>query len=74
MYEKMLHKKSLKISSSRDFQGLKTKQGRTMPSLEMDQSYLSLFLFMTIRTSAFATFVIRHFFLTPFLDGTHDIS
>ena len=52
----------------------KQSKAGQVPSLEIDLSYPSLFLFMTICTPALATFVIRHFFLTPFFDGTHDIS
>jgi len=39
-------------------------------SLENEQAEC-LFLLMTIRATALATLVVRHFSLTPFLDGTH---
>jgi len=54
-----------------------TKQGRSLRAsalkrLNLDEIYL--FLFMTICASTLAPFVIRHLFLTPFLDCTHSIS
>jgi|GEM_PF-5451416 len=56
-----------------EFQGLENKAKPEGTGSEMDQA-VRLFLFMTIRTSALATLVVRHFSLTPFLDGTHVFS
>jgi hypothetical protein len=65
----------LEIASSADFQGLE-KQSKAGQGAQPrnGSSFLSLFLFVTIRATTLAPLVVRHFSFTPFFDGTHFIS